>query len=417
MPLDPSLDDLAGQQGGGSLSWTSPPQDQPWTPQFDTPLPWPTDPQPSPPPQSSQLNPSLPDIASMTHQPEQPNPAPGILKGIAQPIKDFNDLLGWLMTQQPGMTPGPDLKQQIYGTAGLGLDVIGGGIGAAEEGALGVAGGRIYLREIPKKPPTGPYAQLIREMMARDTGQTVKSMDMIDETGSIVGNAKATRRHGDNKLYVDWTGAGGRGPWSMGTSEMLSFMSELQHEFPGIEWLKANRVSGAREGDAASGTKGAKELFIPKHRRVTPGTPRDPPPEPGTINPITKEREKQWRERNQEESTFYRSFGDSDAVLPSRIPRAPSDPRGPGPTQHLYVQPPTGQPRAPARSLIPEPTPGAIPEPPPIPEPPEPPEPPSQLLPPQTPEQLRALPPLRSAPPRGSLEDIINRLYSILGIE
>lgn len=100
------------------------------------------------------FDPALDELAgqqSMTHQPEQPNPAAPYLAGARaigraplDALQSFNDRIGFAMSTPPGMTPS-DLEQQARIAASLGLDVMGGGMGLgtkfAEKNALGMMGG------------------------------------------------------------------------------------------------------------------------------------------------------------------------------------------------------------------------------------------------------------------------------------
>lgn len=103
MPLDPTLDELASQQ--------------PWLP-----------------PAVSNFNEQASGVAG------------GIGKAALGAVKEFNDRLGSVMSTPPGMV-GSDLEQQARTAAGLGLDVMGGGMGAGaklgERGAVGLFGGTL----------------------------------------------------------------------------------------------------------------------------------------------------------------------------------------------------------------------------------------------------------------------------------
>lgn len=219
---------------------------------------------------------------------------------------------------QAAMRGGAD-EESIRAAADLAGMLLGTGLIGAERGALGVAGGRLYLRNRPNPRTSSAYES--------------KQMDLIDESGKIIGSVSGDRLPGDKVLHVGWTGAD-KGPWSGGTSEMLSFMTELQHEFPGIEKIRAARVSGARRGPAASGDPGAREIAIPKHRQISAGTPRDPPPEPGTVNPIIQEREQQWKQRNKYEKMFTARTRGSNTQQPVPEPPPPAPEPPPAPPVH-----------------------------------------------------------------------------------
>lgn len=262
MPLDDTLGDLAQQQPQG----LPPPQPTPYgiVRAQEHQQQW------AMPPISDQLG----DIASKTAQ------VPGII------LKGTNDYIGDRMQTVMQGFGRVDDAESVKAATDLATMFFGSGIAGAERGALGVAGGRLYLRD--RKIYNDPATAKVLD---------AKEMDLIDESGNVLGTVAAQRRPGNPLLDVDWTGSS-EGAWSTGTSEMLSFMSELQHEFPGIERFRANRVSGTREGVASSGTGGAKEIAIPKHRRIAPGTPRDPPPQRGTVNPLAQARKEQFDARH-----------------------------------------------------------------------------------------------------------------------
>lgn len=267
MPFDPTLNELSDQQ----------PQ-----------------PQGLPPPQPT------PDWYARDVQHQQQWGMPGVgeqLGDIASKpaalLQGANEWVGQRM--MTGMEGRGEDEESIRAATDLAGMFLGGGIAGAERGALGVAGGKLFLKE-------RPLTQMQRSML--DPSSESKEMDLIDESGKVMGRVTGDRLLGDKTLHVGWAGAD-KGPWSGGISEMFSFMTELQHEFPGIEKIKASRVSGARTGPAHDPTTwGVDEIVIPKHRRITPGTPRDQPPLPGTKNPILEKRDQQFRERNPYERKF-----------------------------------------------------------------------------------------------------------------
>lgn len=274
MPLDPTLGELSEQQ------------------------------QQMPPRPPEQLPPQMPWSQTPTGE-----SVSGLGRIAGGALQGVNEWMGQRV--QAAMRGGAD-EESVRAATDLSGLIFGGGIGGAERAALGVAGGRLFL-----KPN-----QLRKSLPG------TKELILVDETGKQIGNVKAYRSNFNPKtLHVGWTGAE-KGPWAAGTSEMLSFMTELQHEFPGIEKIQASRVSGARKGPASSGSKGAGEITIPAHRRIAPGTPRDPAPEPGTAAPITGEREKQWRERNKYERMFTpRTRGENVPYTPPATAVRPNDPR------------------------------------------------------------------------------------------
>lgn len=287
MPLDDSLTDLAQQQPQG----LPPPQPTPYgiVRAQEHQQQW------GMPPISDQLG----DIASKTAQ------VPGIV------LKGTNDYIGDRMQTVMQGFGRVDDAESVKAATDLATMFFGSGIAGAERGALGVAGGRLYLRN--RDPYSGPH---------------YKEMDLIDETGRVIGTVNASRMPNHPTLDVDWAGSS-KGAWSTGTSEMLSFMSELQHEFPGIEQIRARRVSGAREGVASSGTEGAKEIVIPKHRRLAPGAVRQPPPPRGTVNPLAQARQQQFDARHKYVRNNLLDAWESEAPS-TLLPPPITEPRTPG---------------------------------------------------------------------------------------
>lgn len=139
MPLDPTLGELAGQQ-----QWSSQ------------------------------------DISSMTHQPEQPNPAAPYVQGTADAWKNISLPIWNAMTTPPGMTPS-DLEQQARTAAGTAFNLTTAGMGLGtkfgEAGALGIMGGSRGFRELAAR--SGDTSMIDLEMAKQMEAQGIPRSQIL----------------------------------------------------------------------------------------------------------------------------------------------------------------------------------------------------------------------------------------------
>ncbi len=78
--------------------------------------------------------------------------------------------------------------------------------------------------------------------------EAAHSFEIVDPTGTVVGEVYIAEEAGGKRLYVDdIRGVGGVGPNSIGPRQLRDILNQLRAEFPNAQELMGYRVSGARD--------------------------------------------------------------------------------------------------------------------------------------------------------------------------
>lgn len=243
MPLDPSLDELV--QGG----------------------------------------PSPADAASMTHQPEQPNPAAPYLEQARQfGRRTFVEPLratGFLPQQQT-----PDWYNQAQGAGGelfrqgpagmLAEQFPRGGIAEtlARNGIVPPGVNENIFSRMIRSRELGTAAQFFTPLLGTLQMARAPASDFFSnfggkdsfrlvskETGEELGQFHATYNAGDKNLDIKYMGSFKRTPggnafsthWGIGTHELQTLGPEILKEYPDVQTVSFLRLPGIREGAEKTG--------------------------------------------------------------------------------------------------------------------------------------------------------------------
>lgn len=290
------------------------------------------------------LDPTLEDLSSMTHQPEQPNPVAPYLDAAKQKAGAF---------AQSGLTGAfPQLRQYMPGFVNK-LGDLAQSPAARDVFSTANVGGMPLLETL--RMEAAPASEFFSTFGGKNSFSLFSK-----ETGKIMGQLHTTFDPSTKDLHINFMGSTGRGQgfggfentgttgWGMGTHELQTLGPEILKHYPDVQTVSFLRLPGIRTG-AAPGKAGRQSRNMKFQVNRTPDGNM-------TLDLI---------ESKKIPSLTRFDHAPAPSALQMRetsVPDAPPDlPPAPAPPLHPLASAPGSVPRPPPLP------PGSVPRPPPLP--------------------------------------------------